>query len=42
MKCLHKWKEIDKKYYIDYNGYKVLKITLNCEVCNKKKIRKYY
>lgn len=42
MKCLHKWKEIERKNYIDYSGYKVLKIIFNCEKCGKKYIKKYF
>lgn len=42
MKCLHKWKEFERKNYIDYSGYRVLKIIFKCEKCDKNRIKKYY
>lgn len=42
MKCNHEWVELNRYYYLDYNGYRVLKVTYRCKKCNKKKIKKYF
>lgn len=42
MKCLHRWIEKEKKNYIDYSGYRVLKVISCCESCNKRRTQKYY
>jgi len=42
MKCKHEWAELNRYYYLDYNGYRVLKITYHCKKCNKKEIKKYF
>lgn len=42
MKCKHKWIEQNYSYYLDYNGYRVLKITYYCNKCKKRKTKKFY
>lgn len=42
MKCIHNWEVINQKKYIDYSGYRVLKLKRKCDRCNKIKTQKYY
>jgi len=41
-KCNHIYREVKRESYIDYSCFRVLKITLMCEKCNKKKVKKFY
>ncbi len=42
MKCKHEWIEQDRIIYLDYNGYRVLKIKYYCKKCKKEKVKKYF
>ena len=42
MKCKHEWIEENCIKYLDYNGYRVLKIIYCCKKCRKKKVKKFY
>ena len=37
MKCNHNFKEMKREYYMGFCGYRVLKKTMFCTKCNKKK-----
>lgn len=40
--CNHIFEEFERKIYLDYSGFSVLKITYRCKKCGKKKNKKYY
>lgn len=42
MKCNHEWVELNRYHYLDYNGYRVLKIIYYCKKCKKKITKKFY
>lgn len=42
MKCKHKFNEIKRQSYIDFNGFEVVKIIYKCEKCGKKHSKKVY
>jgi hypothetical protein len=43
-KCNHVWAEISTKFYYNWDGYKILKVTYKCtcEGCKKNKIKKLW
>ena len=40
--CKHEYAEAGRSKYLDYSGYRVLRIECKCKKCGKKKIRKYW
>ena len=42
MKCKHKFNEIKRQSYIDFNGFEVFKIVYVCGKCGKKHSKKVY
>lgn len=40
--CKHEYVEIGRSEYIDYSGYRVLRIEYKCKKCGRKKAKKYY
>lgn len=41
-RCEHVWKEESANFNFDASGFHVKRVTLRCEKCGKRHIRKYW